>query len=96
MAEDQWAEDELGVRTGELWTSALIPTTRTWHASRNGKTYTRDEVRAFYQVNGNVFRCHCSVTAVLLDANGKSILSAGARGKLASELAAWKKTYGSG
>lgn len=94
MAEDQWAEDELGVRTGELWTSALLPTTRPWHASRNGRAYTRDEVRTFYQVDGNRYRCHCSVTAVLLDADGKPILSAGARGKLASELATWKKTYG--
>ncbi len=95
MAEDQWAEDELGVRTGELWTSALLPTTRQTHAARNGKAYTREQVNAFYAVDGNRYRCHCSITAVLLDADGKMILSAGARGKLASELATWKKAYGS-
>jgi hypothetical protein len=94
LAEDQWAEDELSVRTGELWTSALIPTTRSWHASRNGKVYTREQVSAFYQVDGNRYRCHCSVTACLLDADGKPILTPSLRGKMAAELTAWKKTYG--
>lgn len=95
MAEDQWAEDELGVRTGELWTSALIPTTRPWHASRNGKVYTREQVRAFYGERGNVYRCHCSVTACLLDADGKPILTKKLQDTMANELSAWKKTYGS-
>lgn len=56
-AEDDAAEAELQVRTGELWTSALIPTTRAWHASRNGKVYTREQVRAFYQERGNRYNC---------------------------------------
>lgn len=95
LAEDQWAEDELGVRTGELWTSALIPTTRPWHASRNGKVYTREQVQKFYQEAGNRYRCHCSVTACLLDADGKPILTKKLQNTMASELSAWKKTYGS-
>lgn len=95
LAEDQWAEDELGVRTGELWTSALIPTTRPWHASRNGKVYTREQVTAFYQEAGNRYRCHCSVTACLLDADGKPILTKKLQNTMANELSAWKKTYGS-
>lgn len=95
LAEDQWAEDELGVRTGELWTSALIPTTRPWHASRNGKVFTREQVKAFYSERGNVYRCHCSVTACLLDADGKPILTKKLQNTMANELSAWKKTYGS-
>lgn len=95
MAEDQWAEDELGVRTGELWTSALIPTTRPWHASRNGKVYTREQVQKFYQEAGNRYRCHCSVTACLLDADGKPILTKKLQSTMSNELSAWKKVYGS-
>jgi hypothetical protein len=94
MAEDQWAEDELGVRTGELWTSALIPQTRPWHASRNGQVYTREQVQAFYRERGNRYNCFCAITSCLLDADGKPILTPSLRGKMAAELTAWKKTYG--
>jgi hypothetical protein len=34
------------------------------------------------------------VTACLLDTDGKPILTPSLRGKMAAELAAWKKTYG--
>lgn len=48
-----------------LWTSALLPTTRAWHASRHGHTYTQEEVDAFYAENGNSFNCHCSQDVVV-------------------------------
>jgi hypothetical protein len=93
-AEDDAAESELGVRTGELWTSALIPSTRPWHASRSGRVYTRDEVRAFYATNGNRFNCFCAQTACLLDADGKPILTKRLQSAMANERKAWQSTHG--
>lgn len=93
LAEDEAAEDELGIRTGELWTSALIPTTRPWHASRNGKVYTREQVRAFYAERGNRYACHCSVTSCLLDADGKPILSKKLQSTMANERKAWQSRH---
>lgn len=64
LAESEAAERDLGVRTALLWTSALLPTTRPWHASRNGKVYSREEVKAFYAQGGNRFRCFLPGTVV--------------------------------
>ncbi len=94
LAEDEAAETELGVRTAELWTSALIQTTRPWHASRNGKVYSRDQVRAFYAERGNRYRCHCSVTSCLLDADGKPILTKKLQSAMANERKAWESRNG--
>ena len=96
LAEDDQAEAELGIRTGELWTSALIPTTRPWHASRNGKVYTREQVRAFYAERGNRYNCHCSVTTCLLDADGKPILTKKLQSTMANEKKAWQSRYDKG
>lgn len=90
-AEDDAAESELGVRTAELWTSAFLPTTRSWHASRSGKVYSREEVRAFYAANGNRFRCHCAQTACLLDADGKPILTKYLQSAMANERNTWHR-----
>lgn len=92
IAETDYAEAELGLKIGLLWTSALLPTTRQWHASRNGKVYSTDEVKQFYAVNANRFRCHCGVTECLLDAAGKPILTKKLQSTMANELATWKKT----
>lgn len=93
-AEDEAAEAELGVRTGELWTSALLATTRPWHASRNGKVYTREEVRAFYAERGNRYNCHCSQTACLLDADGKPILTKKLQSTMSNERKTWQSRHG--
>lgn len=92
QAEADYAETELGLKIGLLWTSALLPTTRGWHASRNGKVYTTDEVKKFYSVNGNRYRCHCAQTECLLDADEKPILTKKLQSTMANELAAWKKS----
>lgn len=89
-AEDDAAEEELGIRTAELWTSAFKPTTRSWHGSRSGRTYSREEVRAFYSVNGNKFNCFCAQTACLLDADGKPILTKYLQSAMANERKAWQ------
>jgi SPP1 gp7 family putative phage head morphogenesis protein len=94
VAEAEHAEEEFGIRIGLLWTSALIPTTRPWHASRNGKVYSPDEVRAFYAERGNRYNCHCATTECLLDGAGKPILTKRLRETMAGELVTWRKRAG--
>lgn len=93
-AEAQQAEDELGIETGLLWTSALKPTTRPWHASRSGKVYTREEVEAFYVEGGNRYNCYCGQTECLLDEDGKPILTKKLQSTMANEKAAWQSRHG--
>jgi len=64
QAEADYAKDELGLKIALLWTSALLPSTRQWHAARNGKVYTTDEVKQFYSVNGNRYNCYLPGTRV--------------------------------
>ena len=90
---DQAAED-YGLDIALLWTSALIPTTRHWHASRNGKTYSTQEVRAVYSERGNKYNCRCATTEVILDENGKPMISKRAQASLSAEKAAWFSRYG--
>ena len=88
-AEAEQAQQDFGIRIGLLWTSALLPTTRPWHASRHGRIYTTAEVKAFYGQRGNVYACHCSTTEALLDADGKPILTPKLRAKMAGEKLKW-------
>ncbi len=89
-AEDDAATEELGLDLRELWTSALLPTTRHTHAARHGKVYTTEECRAFYAKDGNRYHCHCSSTTCLIDASGKPILTDGLKKKMKQELKDWK------
>lgn len=95
-AEADAAEAELGLRLLLLWTSALLPTTRPWHARRNGKVYTSAEVRAFYAERGNRYNCHCATTECLVDDDGRPMLTKGAQSKLANERRTWQSRYGKG
>ena len=91
MQEADTARETLNLQIGMLWTSALIPTTRPWHASRSGKVYTTAEVRAFYSERGNRYACRCSVTEALLDSTGKPILTDGLKAKMKAEREAWER-----
>jgi SPP1 gp7 family putative phage head morphogenesis protein len=93
IAESEYAMEELGIGIGLLWTSALIPTTRSWHASRNGKVYTQDEVRSFYASGGNRYNCRCAVTEALLDDEGKPILTKRLQSAMANERKAWQSVH---
>jgi SPP1 gp7 family putative phage head morphogenesis protein len=75
LDEDEQANNE-GIRTRLLWFSALSPTTRSWHASRHGRTYTRQEVDDFYSRDGNAINCLCSVRSILVDEQGSPLSSA--------------------
>ncbi len=90
-AEADYATEEYGLNIGLLWTSALLPTTRASHASRNGKVFTSDEVRKFYASGGNRFRCHCGQTECLIDKEGKPILSDALKRSMKAERDAWEK-----
>lgn len=91
MAESQWAEDELGIKTALLWTSTLLPTTRHTHAARHGRAYTVAEVKEFYERDGNRYNCHCGQTEVLLDDNGKPMLSKRLRDDMQAEKQKWQQ-----
>lgn len=88
-AESEQAQEDFGIRIGLLWTSALLPTTRPWHASRHGRTFTAAQVREFYGKNGNRYNCHCSTTEALLDADGKPILTPKLLAKMQGENVKW-------
>lgn len=91
-AEAEHARDELDISIGLLHTSALLPTTRPTHAARNGKVYSPEDVRAWYERDGNRYRCHCAQTECLLDADGKPILTDALKASMAAEKAAWQKS----
>lgn len=95
LRQARWAEaesttEELGVKIGMLWTSALLPTTRETHATRNGQVYSTEDVRTFYTRNGNRYNCHCGQTECLLDAEGKPILTDRLKTAMLAERAAWE------
>lgn len=89
-AETDHAQKEMGLKIGLLWTSALLPTTRATHASRSGQVYSTDEVRAFYDRDGNRFMCHCGQTQALLDSSGKPILTDRLKASMLAEKQAWE------
>lgn len=96
LAEKDYAEEQLGIATGLLWTSALQPFTRPWHASRNGRVYTSEQVRDFYSANGNRYNCYCAVTECLLDADGRPILTDRLKAQMRAEREAWQKAHPDG
>ncbi|ELY2854144.1 minor capsid protein [Cronobacter dublinensis] len=87
-SEAEWSKERLGLNTALLWISALKSTTRPWHAARHGKTFTTEEVEAFYAQNGNRYNCYCSQIPVLLNEDG-GIFNQGLAEKLAKERKSW-------
>lgn len=86
--ETDWSRERLGLNTALLWLSALKPTTRAWHASRHGKTFTTEEVEEFYARDGNKYRCYCSQIPCILDDEGK-IVNEGLVERLSKERQEW-------
>lgn len=84
--------DDLSARL--LWESALLPTTRAWHASRHGKTYTETEVEEFYQRDGNIYNCHCTVVPVITTKDGTFFFQDGMQKEMNAELSKWRKESG--
>jgi hypothetical protein len=88
--ETDWAKDRLGLNTAILWLSALKATTRTWHAARHGRTYTTEEVEAFYAERGNRYHCYCANIPVILGDDGK-VVNEGLVSRLAEERKQWQQ-----
>lgn len=88
-AESEQAQQDFGLQIGLLWTSALLRTTRPTHAAKHGRIFTQAAVREFYGRDGNRYNCHCSQTEVLLDADGKPILTPKLRAKMGAEKVKW-------
>ncbi len=98
LREARWAEadaaaEQFDMRVGLLWSSALTSRTRAWHASRNGRTYSTEEVRVFYQQKGNRWNCLCGQTECLLDADGKPILTDRLKQTMRAERERWEKAH---
>lgn len=87
--ETDWARERLGLNTAILWLSALKPTTRSWHASRHGHTYTTDQVEAFYAERGNRYHCYCANIPVIISQEGK-LVNAGLGERLDKERKEWQ------
>lgn len=88
--EAAWSRDTLGLNTAMLHLSALKPTSRTWHVARHGKTYTPEEVEAWYAERGNRYNCYCSQIPCLLDDDG-NLFNKGLAEKLEEERKRWVK-----
>lgn len=74
--ESQDAAERFGVQTGQMHFSALQPgRTRKTHAERHGKVFSIQEMREWYEQDGNAINCLCSARAVSLDDEGKPIIS---------------------
>ena len=67
------ASEELGFRSAVLHISALIPTTRAWHASRHGNTYTYESQQSWWNQGANRINCHCTIQTVLVNPQGQPI-----------------------
>lgn len=68
--------------------SALLPTTRPWHAARHGKVYTIQEQADWWAEGTNSIACYCSSMEVLFDKKGQ-MFDAGLQEKLIKQ----RKTY---
>lgn len=61
---------QIGLNVGVMHLSALLATTRRWHAKRHGWVGTEQEEEAWFDEKNNRINCRCSVLAVVLDENG--------------------------
>lgn len=85
------ARETLGIETTMLWMSALMKTTRSWHASRHGRFYTPEEIEDFYSQNGNRYNCHCAQTPALL-MDSKPVILESSKDRMDKQRESWEKS----
>lgn len=85
------ARETLGIQTVMLWMSALMRTTRAWHASRHGNFYTPEEIDTFYSEGANRRNCHCAQTPALL-MDGKPVILESSQERMDKQKEAWQKS----
>lgn len=83
------ARETIGLQTTMLWMSALMRTTRAWHASRHGNFYTPEEIDTFYSERGNRYNCHCAQTPALL-MDGKPVIMESSQERMDKQKEAWQ------
>lgn len=83
------ARETLGLQTTMLWMSALMRTTRAWHASRHGKFYTPEEIDTFYSEGANRRNCHCAQTPALV-MDGKPVILESSQERMDKQKEAWQ------
>lgn len=83
------ARETLGLQTTMLWMSALMKSTRAWHASRHGKFYTPEEIDTFYSEGANRRNCHCAQTPALL-MDGKPVILESSQERMDKQKEAWQ------
>lgn len=69
--EEQQRARDIGVDVRVVHRSALIATTRPWHAARHGRVYTIEEQESWWSEGANRIMCLCSVSEVVYDSEGK-------------------------
>lgn len=62
-----------GLKSYVMHISALLPTTRSWHAARHMKVYTVEEQNVWWNEGTNRINCHCTVQPVIKQKNGEYI-----------------------
>lgn len=85
------ARETLGIQTVMLWMSALMRTTRAWHASRHGNFYTPEEIDTFYSEGANRRNCHCAQAPALL-MDGKPVILESSQERMDKQKEAWQKS----
>ena len=79
---------DLDITVNVIHRSSLMPTTRSWHASRHGRIYTPQEQDDWWAEGANRINCLCSVSEVVIGKDGKP-RSRGLIEKLEKQRKAW-------
>lgn len=70
--EVEWQKNNgnLDISTAIVWESALMATTRPWHAALHGKIVDEKFIQEFYSEDGNRYNCYCLQKPIILQ-NGE-------------------------
>lgn len=84
-------DESFGINTGLMHLSALDRTTRLAHAKRHGKVFSKEQAMAFFEDPKNYQGCTCRLVVVLLESDGRPVLTEEMKQRHADEFAAWQK-----
>lgn len=91
--ESEASEKQLGIKTKQLWLSALKTTTRPWHASRHGEVYSIQDVKDFYSESKNSINCFCAQTVMVVDEEG-NLLTTKLQKTMLKQKERWQASQG--
>lgn len=74
-----------------LWFSALTSTTRTTHAERHGKVFTKEEIDEFYSEDANAINCYCSQTPVMYNTETGEVLQQDMMNEMSEQRKEWEE-----